>query len=295
MGYEIRKSSKKEKKFVPEIITIQIGDFNLKVNSKNILSYWYRKYPKYNSELVRAAEIVQKKYPQSGIIDIGANVGDTLCLIKSKVNVNFICIEGDSFLFELLTDNLKQFNDIIAFNYFLGEKPGCVPVITEKDGWNTTLIPSNDVNSKEIEINTLDRVLKGVKDAECYKFLKIDTEGFDMKIIRGGLEFIKKSMPVIFLEYNRTNMDIIKENGIETLFILQEIGYNKLLVYENMGRFILSTTLDNHKLINQLHEYIDGKNSTIPYFDFCLFHSNDEDIANEFIEREERLTTNGIT
>lgn len=34
------------------------------------------------------------------------------------------------------------------------------------------------------------------------KFLKTDTDGFDGKLLRGGIDFLGQSSPVIFFEYD---------------------------------------------------------------------------------------------
>ena len=291
-GYEIKRVKKKIVEVIPEEITIQISGFTVKVNSNNPLSYWYKKYPQYNSELKRVSKLIISKYPQLGVIDIGANIGDTLCILKSAVTAKFICIEGDPVVFKLLADNVSQFNDVTVLNYFMGERTELIETGYEKDGWNSTLVPAEDNNKKTVHLHSLDDVLSDFEDIKDYKLLKIDTEGYDTKILRGSFNFLKKTMPVIFLEYNRDNMERIGEKGIDVLDMLREIGYSIVLVYEGMGRFILSASLNDTKMIRQLHGYIDGKKSAIYYFDLCVFHSSDEDIASAFIENEEKFRLN---
>ncbi len=148
-------------------------------------------------------------------------------------------------------------------------------------------------NTRVIQIYSLDETLLGIADLPDYKFLKIDAEGYDTKILKGAINFLKQNKPVVFLEYNRDNMSRIGESGIDAIELLKDLGFDKILVYESMGRFILSTTLSDSKLIRQLHEYIDGKKSAIYYFDLCIFHKEDDDIATEFIEREENFRLHG--
>jgi hypothetical protein len=106
-------------------------------------------------------------------------------------------------------------------------------------------------------------------------------------IIRGGMEYISNVKPVLYIEYNRENMSKIGENGLKTLINLIDIGYDSILVYDPFGRFLLSDSLKNTKLITQLHNYIDGQNSRLPYFDLCIFHTQDKDLATSFIKTEE--------
>jgi FkbM family methyltransferase len=272
------------------------GDIIIKVAGKKItvdihhpFATLYVQKTGYNAELGRLAKIVYSKYPDLGVIDVGANVGDTLCIIKDSIPGEVLCIEGDAKLFAYLSKNAAQFNNTILYNVFLGEKHDSVPVVTEKDGWNTTIIPNNkETGFKTIEFLTLDEIMNQTNKKQVFKLLKTDTEGYDVKIIRGGLEYLKEVNPVILIEYNRDNMRQINEDGFDTLMILKSIGYNKVMVYESGGRFILSTTLDN-AIMKQLHNYIDGINSAIYYFDLCLFHEKDNDIAEAHINAEEKL------
>ncbi len=74
-------------------------------------------------------------------MDIGANVGDTACIIKSAEDIPLVCIEGEEFTFGFLKKNIAQFNNTTAHQLFLGEKSGVASVAFENTGWNLTLKP----------------------------------------------------------------------------------------------------------------------------------------------------------
>ncbi|HMM19195.1 MAG TPA: hypothetical protein PKA10_00565 [Selenomonadales bacterium] len=42
------------------------------------------------------------------VIDVGANIGDSACLISQAVAGSFLCIEGNGDYFSLLQDNTKR-------------------------------------------------------------------------------------------------------------------------------------------------------------------------------------------
>lgn len=274
---------------VDEVKLIRVGKFEIMINSNNPLYSLFKHYPFYSSELGRLVAATQRKYPELILIDVGANVGDTVAITRSAADIPVVCIEGDDCCFSLLEQNIKQFASVSAYKLFLGEKTETIPVIQENLGWNTTIIPSQQGNYTNLELISLDDFLQSHSDVANYKVLKIDTEGFDTKIIRGGLNYIKAVKPIIYFEYNRDNMTKIGEDGISTLFLLEQIGYNSALFYEAAGRFVLSTSLINKNLIRQLHNYADGYNSSIYYFDVCIFHEQDDDIAASFIESEENF------
>jgi FkbM family methyltransferase len=286
-GYKLKKINPAPVSQDKTDVVIEIYGQPVKVNSANPIASWYQKHPKYNSELARIASAVANKYPGNGIIDIGANVGDTLMIMRSVNSSSFLCIEGDPIVYKYLQENARHFDNVNCLNIFLSDVAENVSVVIEKEGWNTTLIPAAGSESKEIKTFILDEVMQSVDDSDHYKLLKIDTEGFDTRIIRGSIEFIRRVHPVICMEYNRHNMDSIGEDGLSALKLLENLGYRRVLVYESNGRFILPISLSDAQLLRHLHNYIDGVNSTIYYFDLILFHENDEDIALKFIDEED--------
>jgi hypothetical protein len=168
----------------------------------------------------------------------------------------------------------------------LGERTENLQVELDKGGWNTTLVPSEN-SGQTLSLKTLDQVLsENNLNTRKLKLLKIDTEGFDTIILRGAHELIATQRPVIYFEYNRSNMDAIKEDGLTTLLSLQIAGYKKVVFFDNRGRYMLTTSLDQTELIRQLHYYADENDSEIAYYDVCLFHSDDADLEYAFIKGE---------
>jgi hypothetical protein len=95
--------------------------------------------------------------------------------------------------------------------------------------------------------------------------------------------------PVVYFEYNRENMSQIGEDGLPTLRILHNLGYNWIIFFDNTGRFLTGTSLSNTDLINDLHDYADGRHGQICYYDLCIFHKSDDDIARSFLEQEKQI------
>ena len=58
--------------------------------------------------------VVKKKFSFLAVVDIGANVGDTACIIKTAEEVSILCIEGDDYIFGFLQKNIAQFQNVTA-------------------------------------------------------------------------------------------------------------------------------------------------------------------------------------
>jgi FkbM family methyltransferase len=285
-GYDIVKVNVHSDSKANKIRKVNVGKFVLDMpgNNPHISNYKYD--PNANGQLGRLAVCVNSKYSGHTAIDIGANVGDTVAVIKSVVDIPVIAVEGDPVSYAFLERNTTQFSDVALIKEFLGEKRETIKVQLEKAGWNATLVPAKD-HGQELTLKTLDEVLIEKNLAQQnIKLLKLDTEGFDTIILRGATELINTHHPVLYFEFNRSNMDAIGEDGLSTLFAFANEGYDSVLLYDNKGRYMMHTLLRDKKTLEQLHFYAEEDNSQIAYYDVCLFHNSDRDLAEKFIQSE---------
>ncbi len=283
-GYDIIKVNVHNDSKAGQIKKVKVGKFMIDMPGNNVQISTYKYRPDANDLLGTLSTCVAKKYPSLCAIDIGANVGDTIAVIKSAIDIPVIGIEGDPVSFKFLQSNTRQFSQVTVLQQFLGDKKQTLQVELEKSGWNTTLIPTEN-KGQELSLKTLDEVLEENQLAtQNIKILKVDTEGFDTIIIRGATSLIQKQSPVIFFEYNKTNMEAIGEDGMSTLLSLEKYGYHSVIFFDNYGRYMLSTPINQYELIRQLHHYSDDNHSQVGYYDVCLFHESDNDIAKKFID-----------
>lgn len=288
-GYNLEKIHKR--RVSSKIIKRKIGKFSLLMREDHQLPVFLKHLPYYSRNLPRLAIEVLKKYPNLMMIDIGANIGDTVALTRSECCFPIVCIDGDNDFFELLKENIKQFNDVSAYKQLLGEKNETIEAELKKSIETARLQHGGPaVSGGLLSVITLDSFIEKHKEFEQSKLLKIDTDGYDMKIVRGGLEYIKKVKPIIFLEYDPIFFSEQGDAGVPTLVTLESFGYDTIVFYDNLGKIIVSGELSNHLFLRQMNNYIDPKLRTpFPYYDVAIFHSEDRDIVEKFIEKEMRF------
>ncbi|MBV9988528.1 MAG: FkbM family methyltransferase [Chitinophagaceae bacterium] len=286
VGYDIVKVNVHSDKKASQVKKVKVGNYfvDMPGNNPQISNYKYE--PQVNSQLGRLSACIAAKYPELTVIDVGANVGDTIAVIKTAMDLPVIGIEGDDISYKFLERNTRQFSGVTIIKEFLGEKKQTLKVELEKGGWNTTLVPS-ETTGKELTLRTLDEVLSasGLADRSL-KLLKVDCEGFDTIIIRGATSLLQQHRPVIYFEYNKSNMDAIKEDGFSTLLSLEQYGYHSVILFDNKGRFLLNIDMAQRELLRQLHHYADENDSEIAYYDVCLFHDSDKDLEAGFLRGE---------
>jgi FkbM family methyltransferase len=284
-GFAIQRV-KKANPWGSALLTRQVGRFSIQVPRASQMASLYEDTPDYMSQLSALVSLLKKKYPNLSAIDIGANVGDTACVLKTAADIPIMCIEGDELTFKLLEQNIRQFKNVTAHKLFLGEKTGTMAASFENAGWNATIRPGQSTAAETIRITSLDDFLAGQPIEAGCKLMKIDAEGFDCSIIRGAAKFLRQTRPVLTFEYNRDAMDAIGEKGLDTLAMLGEIGYSHVAFHDCNGRFFTDITLANDALVHDLLGYADGKQGAIYYFDLTMFPKEDSDVALEFVKME---------
>lgn len=272
---------------------IQVGNFELMANEAHTIDRHLKRHVEYSRNLPRIARFLSEKWTNFGIIDIGANIGDTVALLRSEgVDNTIYCVEPVSGYFDLLMHNAQQFSNLKLFNFWLNEFSNKAvddsknrPLSIEIK--NGTARQITNGKTTQLETMTLDELIDNQLIANI-KLLKIDTDGYDFKIIRGGMNFIKQQKPVLFFEYDAVYLADNKEDGWATLALLRDVAhYEQALYYDNFGRFLCSFSLKNERLAKQLFRYMQANKGAFPYFDVCLFHENDTDLAEKIIQEEE--------
>jgi FkbM family methyltransferase len=276
---------KKKNPWGSRTVTTRVGRFDIQSPRASPLRTVFEDFPGYMEQLSTLVSLLNGKYSGLCAIDVGANVGDTACVIRTAADIPLMCIEGDDDIFELLQQNVRQFQGVTAHKLFLGEKTGGMPATFENRGWNATIRPGQQMEAQTIKITSLDDFLADRSVPASCKLLKIDAEGFDCSIIRGAEKFLQRVRPVVIFEFNREIMKDLGEKGLGTLAMLRRMGYSHVAFHDCTGRFLTDATFSNDVLVGDLLDYADGTLAPI-YLDLTVFHKDDEDVAIKFIQAE---------
>lgn len=158
------------------------------------------------------------------ILDIGANIGNHTLFFCNEYNAQKVyCFEPVERTFSILQENIKlnQLDDRVElYACGLGETESRAAVVD----YNLSNIGGTglrrDVNGN-LEIRSLDGL--GIK--ESVVFIKIDVEGMELEVIKGGIELIKRNRPYLMIESVEDGpFPLIRE-------IIETIGYE----YERLG------------------------------------------------------------
>ncbi len=240
-----------------------------------------RTFPLYSDNLGRIAARLSTKYPDLTVIDIGANIGDSVAMIHQHTQVPILCIEGEPKFSELLRRNVATIVPAPVIERSFVGTGGETLVAVVHDG--TASLAATGSDDSAVRVKSLEHILQEHPGFQHSRLLKIDTDGMDVAILNSALGWISREKPVLFFEYDPDFQRAHGAGGLELLAKLNTAGYHRALVYEGNGDYMFLAELENKNLFSDLHEYFSGREK---YGDLCIFHSEDEDIA-EIIRRSE--------
>ena len=158
------------------------------------------------------------------VVDVGANVG-LISRVFSLLYEEVIAFEPSPQNRACLSRNLSpEHNNVVIYPYALGseEKSSWIDETLNNCGGDelieSDMITSNNVPGyKPVFIKTLDEILKG----DEISALKIDVQGGDFDVLKGGVSTIQRNKPLILVEtggsdYNNTSrIDKLEESPFD--------------------------------------------------------------------------------
>ena len=141
------------------------------------------------------------------VIDVGSNKGQFLLLIENFFECKKIySFEPIEEFYEMQKNFFKYKNNINFFNFALGEKSSknSFYITQRKDSSsfykiNKSIKDNNDykiIEKKEIQIHSLDEVMIN-ENLNGSILLKIDVQGYEMEVLKGSIETLKKIKYII--------------------------------------------------------------------------------------------------
>jgi FkbM family methyltransferase len=240
--------------------------------------------PKYDKFL---PVICQQIQTDEVIIDIGANVGDTLAsIVEKNSKPTFLCIEGNDEFFSYLEINIKRIKKkikdikIFASKHLVGKNINNV-LLKRKEGTARAIIGNGNLKTK-----TLDEILIDFNDHKNIKLIKIDTDGFDYDVLDSSMETIERYKPILFFECYY-EFEFQKEGYKNSIKNLISKGYKEWIIFDNYGE-IISKTNSLEKIIDYI-EYIwdqkyNLKKNINDYYDLLCYCEKDKDLVYKSLE-----------
>jgi FkbM family methyltransferase len=162
------------------------------------------------------------------VIDVGANVGEVALLLAHRVGASgrVLAFEPHPAIHERARRNLElnRLGQLELVRRGLGAEPGhatlAIPVSSNRGG--TRISAAGE--GLEIEITTIDRFV-AERALPRVDLIKIDVEGFEHHVLRGGRATLERHHPRLFVEVDDDNLRAQGTSARELVGLVEELGY----------------------------------------------------------------------
>ncbi len=200
-------------------------------------------------------------------IDVGAHHGETIKSFNKVFKIEkIIAFEPSQENFKILSEKNKNIKNLEIYNIGLGEKKEILNFKQHVESQSSTLTKINYQSNyykrknfylnffnkdkiqfydSKVKIDRLDNILNSLK-IHYVDILKIDTEGYDFKVIKGLGEYIK-NVKYIYFEHHFHNMLIknytlsnihnyLEKNNFKKVFKIK-MYFRKTFEYIYLNKF----------------------------------------------------------
>lgn len=267
-----------------------IDGFLLDLGEEHPLPETQRIFPMYDrlipylGKLVEMTSNIQNKW----IIDIGANVGDTVAAIVRHTAANILCVEPTSEYFAICEKNIsrfgKEFSDrihlvkayvaentedtYVSFQYARG-----TAVKVKTDGVPDA--PTYTIPSLLKELNILPNELA---------LIKVDTDGYDAECVMSLGEILQEISPYLYWENQIDDDDQLKKYLL-LIDYLEDKNYTDFFCFDNFGNYLTCLTGTGLKEIDRYLARVMHQRSaqTFPYVDVLACKADEKCMCEKAI------------
>ena len=228
-------------------IKYNIGDCQIVIPSSSNLPRNQKKHLLYD----RFLPVIATHLTQGTVIDVGANIGDTMVSMVQNCSNSFICIEPSDMFFNYLEKNvnripkkegqqIKLIKEAIGCGYLSGTLIG--------DGSTAHLeITNNEIQSKHVPLDAI------ITEHSDIVLIKSDVDGFDFDVIQSAEKILIQSEPVLFWE-NEISNDFQYEEYSKLYAFLEKKGYSNLYIFDNFGNLLIEKS--DYKTLKDINTYL---------------------------------------
>jgi FkbM family methyltransferase len=185
---------------------------------------------------------ILKHYAIDTVLDIGANSGQYARQLREDFGYTqkILSFEPLSSAFEVLKEKSAGDSKWEVFNVALGEKEGLCEINIAANSYSSSLLDmlpshlksapeSRYIGKESIKIRTLDSFFSDLCEASSNIYMKIDTQGFESRVIKGAAQSLSH------IDTVQMEMSLVPMYDGELLFndmckLMSEKGYSLIAI-----------------------------------------------------------------
>ena len=201
-----------------------------------------------------------------------------------SIGDNIVLIFEDFLTIKYQVQEMLRIEKIFNENEVQEEIDAYNPLIPDGNNFKG-LVYNSDITSQRVDGNNEIKVggVQIISSSKC-QLVKIDTDGFERKILASGQEGLQKHKPLAFFEFN-PNAEIVK--GYETtnygIFqILQNINYTNIAVFYESRLLFAGDTIRDLNILKCFEDYCLGAVTG----DILVAHKDKKDVFDQIVNAE---------
>lgn len=146
-------------------------------------------------------KLLRRVLGEGGVfVDVGANVGYFTKLASELVGARgkVLAFEPMPAALRLLRMNTAGLSNVTVYPVALSDRTGTATFYVRKKGDTSSLSPDGDATPVPVTVATLDEQLAGERRIDV---MKIDVEGSELDVLRGGQMTIRRHRPIVYFEF----------------------------------------------------------------------------------------------
>lgn len=224
-------------------------------------------HPDYSRNLGVVVAAVAAEHPGTTLVDIGANVGDSVAIVRAVADVPILCVEGDDHFLPYLRSNAAGVVDVEIDASYVATTVGLKAV--ERRGGTARLVEASDPGAEALAVRSLAEILADHPRFARPGIVKIDTDGHDATILRAASDLLAEVRPVLFFEHDPAMAAAVGADDPATIFgHLAALGYDRFLLYDNRGPLVGVRSAAEVADLERTSRALDPA-SAQPYLDVC--------------------------
>lgn len=168
--------------------------------------------------------------PGDFVMDIGANIGDHTIAYADWVGSegHVVACECNLEAVECLRRNTSKYRNVEIFPYAIHSKE-TILYFEEQPNVGASFV-STMIKGQPVKAYAIDGMFLTQLD-----YLKIDAEGSEVEILKGGKDTINRTQPVIVMEVNRSALQRARSSEEELLNLLKDLRYEWKPLFGNIN------------------------------------------------------------
>lgn len=223
-----------------ESVTKDMGGFKMKLYTDSMLSgSIYGGY----FEVGEQNFVRRFLKPDDIFVDVGSNIGLFSLIAADKVGANgkVVAFEPTQEVFMRLRENvdMNSFNNVELNEMALSDKEEVLTIKVACEGfdaWSSFGTPNLEVkyDFQKVQATTIDEFVKENESMRKARLIKIDVEGWEMRVLDGGEKFLRgDSSPHLLIEFTEVNAENAGTSCKQLYNKLREYGYDMYEISES--------------------------------------------------------------